>query len=187
MTYNPTGEYYRCVLANYSLGGAFNSRLNLNLRENRGWTYGARSGFAANAYNGAFQFSAGIKAAATDSALREIMLDIEQYSQGGVTMEELSFMKNSLGQSEARKYETGFQKAGFIGNILRYSLKPGFVQEQNKLLAGIKAEEINALAKKWLSTDKMYILLAGDKAKIAPGIEKLNYKIVELTAEGDPK
>ena len=187
MTYNPTGEYYRCMLANYSLGGAFNSRLNLNLRENRGWTYGARSGFSANAYNGAFQFSAGIKAAATDSALREIMLDIEQYSQGGVTMEELSFMKNSLGQSEARKYETGFQKAGFIGNILRYSLKPGFVQEQNKLLAGIKAEEINGLAKKWLSTDKMYILLAGDKAKIAPGIEKLNYKIVELTAEGDPK
>ncbi len=187
MTYSPTGEYYRCMLANYSLGGAFNSRLNLNLRENRGWTYGARSGFSANAYNGAFQFSAGIKAAATDSALREIMLDMELYSQGGVTMEELSFMKNSLGQSEARKYETGFQKAGFIGNILRYSLKPGFVQEQNKLLAGIKAEEINGLAKKWLSTDKMYILLAGDKARIAPGIEKLGYKIVELTAEGDLK
>ncbi len=187
LTYNPTGEYYRCMLANYSLGGAFNSRLNLNLRENRGWTYGARSGFSASAYNGNFQFSAGIKAAATDSALVEIMRDMEQYSMGGVTKDELSFMKNSLGQSEARKYETGFQKAGFIGNILRYGLKPGFVQDQNKILEGMKVSDINQLAKKWLNPERMHILLVGDKAKIAPGLEKQGYKIIELSSDGDLK
>ena len=187
LTYNPTGEYYRCMLANYPLGGAFNSRLNLNLRENRGWTYGARSGFSANSYGGRFQFSAGIKAAASDSALAEILRDMEQYSMGGVTEDELGFMKNSLGQSEARKYETGFQKAGFIGNILRYRLKPGFVQDQNKILNGIKKEEMNKLAKKWLNPQNMHILLVGDKMRIMPGLEKLGYKIVELTAEGDNK
>lgn len=187
LTYNPTGEYYRCMLANYPLGGAFNSRLNLNLRENRGWTYGARSGFSANAYNGDFQFSAGIKAAATDSALSEIMRDLEQYSMGGATKEEISFMKSSLGQSEARKYETGFQKAGFIGNILRYRLKPGFVQEQNKMLASSKAEDLNKLSRKWLHPDNMHILLVGDKTRISPGIEKLGYKIVELSPDGDLK
>ena len=187
LTYNPTGEYYRCMLANYPLGGAFNSRLNLNLRENRGWTYGARSGFSASEYNGAFMFSAGIKAAATDSALFEIIRDMEQYSTGGASKDEVNFMKNSLGQSEARKYETGFQKVGFIGNILRYKLKPGFVQDQNKILASIKVEEVNQLAKKWLHPEKMHILLVGDKAKIAPGIEKLGYKIVELNSDGDLK
>lgn len=187
LTYNPTGEYYRCMLANYPLGGAFNSRLNLNLRENRGWTYGARSGFSANSYNGDFQFSAGIKAAATDSALSEIMRDIERYSMGGATKEEISFMKSSLGQSEARKYETGFQKAGFIGNILRYRLKPGFVQEQNKILASSKPEDLNQLSKKWLNPEIMHILLVGDKARISPGIEKLGYKIVELTPDGNVK
>ena len=187
MKYNPTGEYYRSILANYPLGGAFNSRLNLNLRENRGWTYGARSGFSANAYGGRFQFSAGIKAAATDSALNEIIRDMEQYSLGGASSDELSFMKNSLGQSEARKYETGFQKAGFIGNILHYRLKPGFVQDQNKILAGIKVSEVNQLAKKWLNPERMHILLVGDKARITPGIEKLGYKIIELNSDGDPK
>jgi zinc protease len=187
LKYNPTGDYYRCMLSNYPLGGAFNSRLNLNLRENKGWTYGARSGFSANAYSGRFQFSAGIKAAATDSALSEIMRDMEQYSMGGSSADEISFMKSSLGQSEARKYETGFQKAGFIGNILHYRLKPGFVQDQNKILAGIKVSEINQLSRKWLNPSQMHILLVGDKARIAPGIEKLGYKIVELNSDGDPK
>lgn len=187
MKYNPTGEYYRSTLANYPLGGAFNSRLNLNLRENRGWTYGARSGFTAGAFGGRFQFSSGIKAAATDSALSEIMRDLEQYSMGGASADELGFMKSSLGQSEARKYETGLQKAGFIGNILHYRLKPGFVQDQNKILAGFKTGELNQLAKKWLNPERMHILLVGDKARIAPGIEKLGYKIMELNSDGDPK
>jgi zinc protease len=187
LTYSPVGEYYRCVLANYPLGGNFNSRLNLNLRENHGWTYGARSGFSANAYNGEFQFSAGIKAAATDSALNEIIRDIQQFSNQGSNKDEISFMKNSLGQSEARKYETGFQKAGFIGSILRYNLKPGFVQDQNKLLAGTRVEDVNKMAKKWLDPSRMHILLVGDKAKILPGLEAAGYKIVELTTEGEVK
>ncbi|MBA2760629.1 MAG: insulinase family protein, partial [Segetibacter sp.] len=59
--YDATGEYYRSVLVNYPLGGVFNSRLNLNLREDKGWTYGARSGFDANKYTGSFTFSSGIR------------------------------------------------------------------------------------------------------------------------------
>lgn len=187
IVYNPTGEYYKWTLANYPLGGAFNSRLNLKLREDKGWTYGARSGINADEHNSTYMFSAGIKAAATDSALVEIMLDMNKYLAEGITKEEMTFMKNSIGMSEARKYETGFQKASFMGGILKYNLKPGFVAEQNALLKNISADEIIVQIKKHLDPSQMFIVLAGDKAKIASGLEKSGYRLVELTPEGDMK
>ena len=69
LKYDATGEFYKARLMNYALGGGFNSRLNLNLREDKGWTYGARSGFTGDKYSGDFAFSSGIKGNATDSAL----------------------------------------------------------------------------------------------------------------------
>ena len=62
LKYDATGEYYKAVLTNFALGGGFNGRLNLNLREDKGWTYGARSSFSGDKYTGEFAFSSGIKA-----------------------------------------------------------------------------------------------------------------------------
>jgi len=73
MKYDATGEYFRSYLTNFPLGGAFNARLNINLREDKGWTYGASSGFSGNKYTGQYTFSSGIKANATDSALSEVI------------------------------------------------------------------------------------------------------------------
>ncbi|RZL31377.1 MAG: insulinase family protein, partial [Pedobacter sp.] len=69
LPYDATGEYYKAGLANYILGGAFNSRINMNLREDKGWTYGARSSFGSTKTPGPFTASAGVKAAATDSSV----------------------------------------------------------------------------------------------------------------------
>lgn len=187
LKYDALGEYHKCELANFPIGGAFNCRLNLNLREDKGWTYGARSSFNGNDYTGNYTFASGIKTAATDSALTEIMKEFEKYNKDGITKEELSFMKSALGQSDARKYETGFQKAGFLVNILQYKLKPDFVEQQNKLLNTMTTTEISAYAKKWLDPSKMNIVLAGDKEKIAPTLEKLGYTIVELDTDGEKK
>lgn len=184
LTYDATGEYYRAVLANYNLGGSFNSRVNLNLREDKGWTYGARSGFSANKYSGAFAFSSGIKAGATDSALYEVMKDIKNYAENGVSDEEVSFMKNSIGQSEARNYETGIQKAVFIGRILEYDLPPDFVNRQTQILKTISKTELNAIARKYLNVNRMNILLVGDKQLILPGLKRLGYDIIELDVDG---
>ncbi|MEN9549391.1 MAG: hypothetical protein RIR12_1982 [Bacteroidota bacterium] len=184
MKYDATGEYYKARLMNYGLGGDFNSRLNLNLREDKGWTYGARSGFSADNYSGDFEFSAGIRADATDSALVEVMKELNNYRNNGITDEELKFMKNSLGQRDALLYETGFQKAGFIGRILDYNLPANYVTQQNKILAALTKEQVNATAKKMLTPDKMNILLVGDKAKIYEGVKKLGYEIIELDADG---
>ena len=187
LKYDATGEFYRTRLMDYAVGGGFNGRLNINLREDKGWTYGARSAFTADKYSGEFEFSSGIKAGATDSALKEVMKELKDYSTTGITQDEITFMKNSLGQRDALSYETGFQKAGFIGQILQYDLPADYVEQQNKILAKMTKEEIDALAKKWIDTSKMNILLVGDKTKTEEGVKKLGYPIVELDADGKPK
>ena len=187
LKYDATGEFYRARLMNYALGGGFNGRLNINLREDKGWTYGARSAFTADKHSGEFAFSSGIKANATDSALSEVIRELKTYSTTGITEDEMTFMKNSLGQRDALSYETGFQKAGFIGQILEYNLPADYVDQQNKILANMTKAEIDALAKKWIDTSKMNILLVGDKAKTEEGVKKLGYPIVELDADGKAK
>lgn len=184
LKYDATGDYYRARLMNYNLGSDFNSRLNLNLREDKGWTYGARSAFSADEYSGDFEFSSGIRADATDSALVEVMKELKNYRDNGITEAELKFMKNSLGQRDALQYETGFQKAGFIGRILNYNLPANYVDQQNKILAKLTKAEVDAVAKKMLKPEKMNILLVGDKAKILEGVKKLGYEIIELDADG---
>lgn len=184
LRYDATGDFYKTRLVNYALGGDFNSRLNLNLREDKGWTYGARSSFTADEYTGDFEFSSGIRADATDSALVEVMKELRNYRENGITEPELKFMKNSLGQRDALLYETGIQKAGFIGRILDYNLPANYIDQQNKILANLTKKQVDEIAKKYLSPEKMNILLVGDKAKIMEGIKKLGYEIVELDADG---
>lgn len=186
LKYDATGEYYKAFLTNYNLGGAFNSRLNMNLREDKGWTYGARSGFNGDKYTGEFTFSSGIKAPATDSALTEVLREIKEYATNGIKEDELIFLKSALGQVDALRYETGFQKAGFLGRMLDYNLPADYVDKQNQILKNITKAEIDAIAKKWLDVNKMNILLVGDKAKVLPTLEKFGYEIIELDVDGNP-
>jgi zinc protease len=186
LKYDATGDFYRAVLANYNLGGGFNSRINLNLREDKGWTYGARSSFAGYKHTGTFTFSSGIKAAATDSALVEVMSEIKNYvNKTGVKPEEIAFMKKSIGQSDARNYETSIQKAAFIGRILQYNLPADFIRQQNEILKNITKSDIDAISQKYIDISKMNILLVGDKQLILPGLKKLGYEIIELDVDGN--
>ncbi len=185
MAYDATGEYFKTSLMNYSLGGAFNSRINLNLREDKGWTYGARSGFSGNDRGSQFTASAGIKASATDSAVVEFIKEIKDFQENGITDDELNFMKNSIGQRDARRYETPFQKAGFLGNIIRYDLDGSYVEKQAEIIQSITREEINTLAKKYLNTDNAYILVVGDEASNRDKLKALGYEVVDVTEKGD--
>jgi zinc protease len=187
LPYDATGEYYRSQIMNYILGGAFNSRINLNLREDKGYTYGAGSSFSGSESAGPYTAYAGVRSNVSDSAVVEFMKEIKRYREEGITEEELAFVKAAMGQSDARKYETSFQKAAFLNNILRYNLEPDYVKKQNEILQRITKAEIHALAQKYLPYEKMNILLVGDKAAIKPGLEKLGYEVVELDAEGNVK
>jgi zinc protease len=187
MTYDPTGEFYKSDLMNYVLGANFNSRLNLNLREDKGWTYGARSNFSGNKYYVEYTFSSGIRADATDSALTEVLKEINTYAATGITAEELEFTKSALGQRDALLYETPSQKSGFVARLLEYNLEGTYVDVQNKILSEMNKSQSDALAKKWLQTNNLNILLVGDKAKIMEGLKKFGYPIVELDVDGNRK
>ncbi len=187
LKYDATGEYYKCGLMNFPFGGAFNCRLNINLREDKGWTYGARSGFNGNDYTGSYLFSSGIKAAATDSALMEIIKEFDLYTKNGISENEISFMKSAIGQSDARKYETGFQKAGFLANILKHDLPSSYVNQQTKILNSMDKPTIDGLIRKWLRLEAMNIVLAGDMEKLKPSLEAMKYTVVELDSEGNVK
>lgn len=181
LKYDATGDYYKAYLSNFPLGGAFNSRLNLNLREDKGWTYGASSYFSGDKYTGEYEFSSGIKSNVTDSALKEV----KNYLANGPTKEEVSFMQSAVGQRDALRYETGPQKAMFIARILDYNLPANYVDVQNKILKSITPDQLKAVAHKYIKPEKLNILLVGDKASILEGVKKLGYDVVELDIDGN--
>lgn len=186
MPYHPLGTYYAAYLMCYPLGGAFNSRINLNLREDKGWTYGARATFSANAYYGYFVASAGVKASATDSAVYEFIREISDYVEKGPTEEELNFTKLSIGQRDALSYELGVQKASFLRRLLDYNLEGDYVEKQSQILHNMDVSTAHGLARQHLRPDKSFIVVVGDKQTIYEGLKRLGYSVFELDKEGNP-
>lgn len=185
MTYDATGEYFENYLMNYNLGGAFNSRINLNLREDKGYTYGARSYFSSDDDPGPYTASAGVRANVTDSAVAEFMYEIKLYADKGIDESDLTFMKNSIGQRESRSYEAPWQKTGFLRRIVHYDLSTDYVKQQNKIISNMTVDRINELAKENLPYDQMNIVVVGDKASIEQGLARLGYDIIYVDEKGN--
>ncbi len=185
LTYDATGEFYRAKQMNFVLGGAFNSRINLNLREDKGYSYGAWSGFSGEKDYGTYVASAAVRTDATQDSIVQIEKEIRNYVENGITESELDFTKNAIGQRDARQYETPRQKLAFLSKIVEYNLNDDFVNRQNEILAGISQQEINKLAKKHLDVNDMIIVVVGDKQAILTGLQELDYEIVELDADGE--
>lgn len=174
------GEFYKSYLMNFPLGGAFNSRINLNLREDKGYTYGARSYFWGDKLSGGYTASAEVRADATDKSIVEFVNEIKNYNEQGITDAELEFMRKAINQRDALKYETPGAKLGFLAQILEHDLTPDFVNVRNKIVSTISKEEINALAKKHLNIDEMLMVVVGDAKVLKPQLEALNYKVIDL-------
>jgi zinc protease len=172
MKYDATGDFFRANVMNFALGGSFNSRLNLNLREAKGYTYGIYSGFSGSKYPGTFTVFASVKKSATDSCLTEIIKELKNYSANGLTDDEYTYTKNSLLNSEALKYETTFDKAGFLSQIAQYNLPYDYTKQQAKILNEISKEDLNALAKKYLDPGKLTIVVVGNKYYLKDKLEK---------------
>jgi zinc protease len=172
LKFDATGDYYKNRIANFVFGGAFNSRLNLNLREDKGYTYGIRSGFSGGKYTGTFAISSSVKRPATALALAEIIKEFTNYQTNGITDKELEFTKSSLLNEEALKYEAPYQKASFLSNIVRYNLDKNFTVEQNKILKNITKDEVNDQIKKYFDINKLTTVVVGDKAYIEAALDK---------------
>jgi len=173
-----TGEYYRASLMNFPLGGAFNSRINLNLREDKGYTYGARSFFSADKLSGTYIATAEVRADITDKSIVEFVKEISGYHEKGITAEELTFMRNAINQKDALKYETPGAKLRFLAQILEHDLTPDFVKQRAEIVRTITTEEINTLAKKHLDIKEMIIVVVGNSEVLKPQLEAIGYEVI---------
>ena len=169
---------------NFSFGGSFNSRLNLNLREAKGYTYGVRSGFSGNKYNSAFSISTSVKRVATAPAIVEILKEIKSFTQSGsINDEELTYTKNSMLNSKVRGYESTFQKASFLSRVIEYNLDKNYTQRQAEVLNSMTKEDIHNLAVKNIDMSKMSIIIVGDKESIERQLENKKSEINAIYPE----
>jgi zinc protease len=184
MKFDATGDYFKSTIMNFPLGASFNCRVNQLMREKHGFTYGARGNFNGGMWDGTYVMNAGVRANSTDSSVVDFMSELKKYADGGIAPEELAFTKNSLGQADALKYESPFQKAGFLKRLLDFNLDATYVKQQNQILQTITQQEINALAKKHLKYNNVIIVIVGDKASNLERIKKLGYEVKLLDVNG---
>ncbi len=180
MPFDTTGDYFIANLMNFNLGGNFNSRINLNLREDKGYTYGASSGFQANREAGIFATGANVRTDATVDAIRQFLKEMDGYRKSGPTPVELAYMRSAVSQQDALSYETLGQKAGFLLQMIMYDLKPDYVQAQNNLIKTVSPETLKASAARWLDPAEMVIVVVGDKQKLEKPLSELHLPIYPL-------
>jgi len=178
-----TGEFYRIGLMNFPLGGHHNSRISLNLREDKGYTYGAFTWFSGGQLSGSFTASASVRAGVTDKSITEFVTEIQQYRDEGITKEELEFLKKAINQRDALKYETPTAKLSFLAKILEHDLTPNFVKERSEIVETFTREEINLLAKQHLNIDDMFMVVVGDAKDLKPKLEALGYQIEDYVLD----
>ena len=166
------GDFFKSIVMNYSFGGSFNSRLNLNLREEKGYTYGINSRFFGNENNGYFYLSTSVESEVTDSALTEIIFELENYVTNGIKREELAFTKNSISNSDALRYETPRQKASFLSRIQRYNLDKNYTAKQKEILESLTVEDINEIASNNIDKDNFVVVVVGNKYSLKNKLAK---------------
>lgn len=179
MTYDATGEHFKATLMNYPLGSAFNSRINLNLREDKGYTYGASSYFSAGKTLGRFSAGASVKKEHTYDAMVEIEQELKNYQQNGLTESEVTFMRQAISQNEALSFETPGQKSGFLRQLLQFNLPVNYGEEQSSIINSISIEQLNAIAAQELSKPMQWIVV-GDGQVVKPQLQKLDIEVVDL-------
>jgi len=179
MTYDATGEHFKATLMNYPLGSAFNSRINLNLREDKGYTYGASSYFSAGKTLGRFSAGASVKKEHTFDAMVEIEKELTHYQKHGLTTDEVDFMRQAISQNEALSYETPAQKSGFLRQLLQFDLPENYGELQSDIIKNTTVEQLNDIAATELSKSMQWIVI-GDGLVVRPQLEKMNHEIIEL-------
>lgn len=156
-------DYYAATVMNHKLGGSFNSNVNLVLREEKGFTYGARTSISGSYIPGTFTASSSVRSSATLETVEIFKRLMEEYRQG-ISEEDLLFTKNSLNKSKAREFETLGAKLRMLQEMSMYNLPEDYIRQQEKVVAEMTLEKHKALAQKYIDPARMYYVIAGDAA-----------------------
>lgn len=179
-------DYYALNVMNTILGGGFTSRINMNLREDKGYTYGARSGWSFRRGAGPFSAGGDIQTAYTKEAVAEFVKELNDIRGGRpVSQKELDYNKQSL----IRRYPAGFETVGAISgqlaNLVIYGLPDSYFNDYIAKVNAVTVEDVNRVAKQYLDPAKMAIVIVGDRKVIEPGLKELGYGITILDTEGN--
>lgn len=179
-------DYYALRVLNAALGGAFTSRVNLNIREAKGYTYGARTTMTFDRGPGPFVASAGVFTAKTDSSLIEFMKEIRDIrGPRPVSEAEAEFARASLIRAYPRALETNAGVAATLADLAFFRLPDSELTGYLTKLAQVKPADVTRVAEKYLSPDSSVIVVVGDLARIQPGIEALHLgPVTVLDADG---
>lgn len=175
-----TPDYAGLEVMNSDLGGLFSSRININLREDHGYTYGAFSEFAYLRYTGFFLAGGAIRTDATAPAVTETFKEIHRMMDTQMTPAELDLARDSEARSLPGFFETSRAATGAFADIFIYDLPTDFYQKLPSRFSAVTVEQVQALAQKYLKPDEMIVICVGDRAKIEADLRKLNLGKVEI-------
>jgi len=159
-------EYISSRVLNQIFGGGSSARLFMNLREDKGYTYGAYSSLSADKLVGQFSANASVRNEVTDSAVYEFIYEINRLVEEGVTQEELDKAKANLAGSFGRSLESPSTIANFALNTERYNLPKDYYATYLQKMNSLTVEDINKTAKKLIDPDKLYITAVGNASEI---------------------
>lgn len=154
-------DYYPAYVMNYQLGGSFNGRLNMILREEKGYTYGARSGFSGMKGIGTFNANASVQSNTTLESVQIFKEEMENYNQG-ISEDDLDFTKNTLIRSNAMRFETLGSLVSMLQTIGKYDLPFDYIKQEEEVVRTMTLEKMRDLANEYLETDRMVYLIVGD-------------------------
>ena len=156
-------DFYPAEVMNYKLGGSFSGNVNLVLREEKGFTYGARTNFSGSKIPGTFTASSSVRTNTTGESVQIFKDQIAQYKEG-VAQEDLDFTKNAMIKSNARRFETQFSLLGMLQEMSSYDLDPNYIENEESIIKNMTLEQHKELANKYLDESKMAYLIVGDAA-----------------------
>ncbi len=156
-------DYYKATVMNYKLGGSFSGNVNLILREEKGYTYGARTGFRGDAHSGTFTASSSVRTNTTFESTKIFMEEMEKYREG-ISQEDLDFTKNAMIKSNTRRFETLFSLIGMLQSRSAYDLPADYVKNNEETVNNMTLEQHKNLAQKYITPDKMSYVIVGDAA-----------------------
>jgi hypothetical protein len=179
-------DYYAALLANKILGGGGTARLFMNLREDKGYTYGSYSNLSQSKYVGTFRASASVRNIVTDSSVVELQKEINKIRYQAVSTEELENAKESYIGSFVMDVQKPRTIANFALNIERYNLPSNFYENYIQKIKSVSLEEVQDAAITYFTGDKARIIITGKGIDVLTNLEKTDYVINYFDVEGNP-
>ena len=169
---------------NMALGGSFSSRINMNLREKNGYTYGAGSQFVFRKAAGPFQVFSAVRTDVTAPAVTEVLREVRGIQEGAMPAAELQRVKDALTYSLPGAFETSANAAASLANIYVYDLGLDYYTQYAESVNRVSADQALAVARKYLQPDRLIVIAVGDRKTIEPGLRELGLPVEIRDADG---